>query len=412
MGVFETIFKRPKKIPSEVINYFVELSGYTPVFTSTPGSLYEMELIRAVIDSFASACSKLKPEITGAAYKNLEKVLQFKPNPFMDTSKFLRRVATILSVCNNVFIIPLDDGLGNITGYYPLLPQNCEVLDVRGLPFLRYTFANGETAAIEFERVGLMTQFQFQDDFFGSSNTRALRPTMDLMHTQNEGIINGVKNSDYIRFIGKINNVIKDTDINKEREKFSMDNLSADNKTGLLLYDAKISDLQPIESKPFIVNPAQMKQIQDNVFTYFGTNEDILQNKFDENTWNAYYEGKIEPFALQLSLVMSNMTFTQRELSYDNAITFTSNRLQYASNQTKLQISTQLFDRGLLNRNGVMDIWNMAHVDDGDKYYIRREYIEVDKLGGEVNNADNGGQGLPVDGEPTDPSEAGEQEEV
>ena len=107
---------------------------------------------------------------------------------------------------------------------------------------------------------------------------------------------------------------------------------------------------------------------------------DILQNKFNEETWNAYYEGKIEPFAIQLSLVMSNMTFTQRELAHGNAITFSANRLQYASNATKLQVSTQLFDRALLNRNGVMDIWNMAHVEDGDKYYIRKEYTEVSEL--------------------------------
>lgn len=90
--------------------------------------------------------------------------------------------------------------------------------------------------------------------------------------------------------------------------------------------------------------------------------------------------GKIEPFAIQLSLVMSNMTFTPRELARGNAITFSANRLQYASNNTKLQVSTQLFDRGLLNRNGVMDIWNMAHVEDGDKYYIRKEYTEVSEL--------------------------------
>ena len=77
---------------------------------------------------------------------------------------------------------------------------------------------------------------------------------------------------------------------------------------------------------------------------------------------------------------MSNMTFTPRELARGNAITFSANRLQYASNNTKLQVSTQLFDRGLLNRNGVMDIWNMAHVEDGDKYYIRKEYTEVSKL--------------------------------
>lgn len=43
-------------------------------------------------------------------------------------------------------------------------------------------------------------------------------------------------------------------------------------------------------------------------------------------------------------------------------------------------VSTQLFDRALLNRNGVMDIWNMAHVEDGEKYYIRKEYTEVSKL--------------------------------
>ena len=111
------------------------------------------------------------------------------------------------------------------------------------------------------------------------------------------------------------------------------------------------------------------------------TNMEILQNKFDENIWNAYYEGKIEPFAIQLSLVMTNMTFTEREIACGNAIVFSANRLQYASNTTKLQVSTQLFDRALLNRNSVMDIWNMPHVENGDKYYIRKEYTEVSELG-------------------------------
>ena len=127
-------------------------------------------------------------------------------------------------------------------------------------------------------------------------------------------------------------------------------------------------------------NALQMQHIQENVCTHFGTNMDILQNKFDENTWNAYYEGKIEPFAIQLSLVMTNMSFTERERACGNAIFFSANRLQYASNATKLSVSTQLFDRALLNRNGVMDIWNMAHVEDGEKYYIRKEYTEVSEL--------------------------------
>ncbi len=339
-----------------------------------------MDLTRAAVHRFATMCSKLKPEISGTAKKHLEKTLQFKPNYFMDTTKFLYRLATILEVDNTAFIIPVEDEIyGRIIGYYPIIPQRCEIVEAGGIIYLRYQFANGEYAAIEFERVGVMTQYQYKDDLFGEDN-RSLRPTMQLLHTQNEGIINAVKNSANIRFLAKIAQMLKPEDIKKERERFTKDNLSADNKSGMIIYDTKFADLKQIESKPYTVNALQMQQINENVFMHFGTNMDILTNKFDENTWNAYYEGKIEPFAIQLSIVMSNMTYTQNEINRGNMITWTANRLQYASNATKLQVSTQLFDRALLNRNSVMDIWNMAHVEDGDKYYIRKEYCEVSQL--------------------------------
>lgn len=392
MGMLETIFKPHKNIIAT--NFFKAFTAYSPVFTSYEGGVYEMELTRAAIHQFASFCSKLKPEMSGSAYKNLEKVLQFKPNPYMDTAKFIYRIATILSVNNTAFIVPIDDENGMICGYYPLLPQNCEVLEVQGAPYLRYTFSNGQRAAIEFEKVGILTQFQYKDDFFGETN-EALKPTMQLIHTQNQGIINGVKNSAAIRFLAKVANVLKPEDITAERERFTADNLSADNKSGMIIYDNKFTDVQPITSTPFTVNALQMKQIQENVFHYFGTNAEILQNRYTEDGWNAFYEGKIEPFALQLSLVMSNMTYTQRELSFGNAITFTANRLQYASNATKLNISTQLFDRGLISRNEVMDIWNMKHVEDGDKFYIRKEYAEVSELG-KGENKDAIVQGTPI----------------
>ena len=114
--------------------------------------------------------------------------------------------------------------------------------------------------------------------------------------------------------------MLKPEDITKERKRFTADNLSADNQSGMVIYDSKFADVKPIESKPFTVNAAQMAQINENVFNYFGTNAKIIQNSYTEDEWNAYYEGKIEPFAIQLSLVMSNMTYTQRELSFGNAI--------------------------------------------------------------------------------------------
>lgn len=360
-------------------SYFKMLNGYSPTFTSFNGGVYEMDLTRVAINSFATHCSKLKPEVEGSAHKRLERVLQYKPNYFMDTVKFIKRLATILAVENTAFIVPIEDEAGNLCGWYPIRPQRCEVVEAAGQVYLRYLFANGEYGAIEFERVGIMTDFEYSDDLFGEDNT-TLKPTMQLIHTQNEGIINAVKNSANIRFLAKVANMLKPEDIKKERERFAEDNLSADNKSGMIIYDNKFSDLKQVESKPYTPNALQMQQIQDSVCTHFGTSMDILQNKFDENTWNAYYEGKIEPFAIQLSLVMTNMTFTKREIAQGNAIVFSANRLQYASNATKLQVSTQLFDRALLCRNDVMDIWNMAHVEGGEKYYIRKEYTEVSRL--------------------------------
>lgn len=384
MGLLDKLF--PKKAQEKQIDaYFEALNAYTPAFTTYNGGIYEMELTRAAIHSFANLASKLKPEIMGSAYKNLEKTLQFKPNPFMDTTKFIYRLATILSVDTTAFIIPLyADDLETIIGYYPLLPQSTEILEFQGEPWLRYQFSNGQKAAIEFDRVGILTQYQYDDDFFGGGN-KALSATLNLLDIQKQGMEEGIKQSAMIRFMAKLGQTLRPEDITKERKRFSEDNLSSDNQTGVMMFDAKYSDVKQIDSKPYIVDAEQMKIIQTNVYNYFGVNEDILQNKYDEDTFNAFYEGKIEPFSLQLGLVMTNMTFTSKEKSFGNHIMFTSNRLQYASNKTKLQVSTQLFDRGILTTNQIMDIWNMSNVEDGDKRYIRREYIEIDKLGVDKN---------------------------
>jgi hypothetical protein len=408
MGLFEAIFKKPKERLSSD-GYYKMLNGYTPVFTSAPANLYEMERIRAAVHSFATFCSKLQPEMTGSAKRHLEKTLKFKPNPFMDTTKFLYRLATIFAVTNTAFIVPVE-GESGIEGYYPILPQNVEVLDVKGQPYLRYTFSTGRRACIELERVGIMTQFQYRDDLFGETN-EALKPTMQLIHTQNQGIINGVKNSAMIRFLVKISQMLKDEDIAAARERFTKENLSTENQSGVMIYDNKFSEVKQLESKPFTANSQQMAQINNSVYSYFGTNENILQNSYSEDQWNAYYEGKIEPFALQLSLVLSNMTFSPREISTGNAVMFTANRLQYASNNSKLEISTQLFDRGILTTNQVMDIWNMAHVEDGDKRYIRKEYAEVTEIepqgGNGGNNDDNQGTTGISGNEPSDDGESG-----
>lgn len=375
MGIFETIFKRPK-VNNQLQGFFKTLTAYTPVFTTWEGGVYESELCRAAIHAFASHVSKLQPEIKGSAKSSLDKVLKFRPNPFMSTSQFLYRVATILSVNNTAFVVPVEDAFGQLIGYYPALPTQCEVLDYGGEPWLRYRFTNGQTAAIEMSRVGVLTNFQYRDDFFGSSNA-ALLPTMQLIHTQNEGIREGIKNSATFRFMARANNFSKTEDLKKEQKRFTEENFSAESSGGVLLFPNTYENPQQIKSEPFIVNAAQMAAIKENVFNYFGCNGDILQNKAIGDAWSAYYEGKIEPFAVQLSLAMTNMTYSQREISSGNQIYFTANRLQYMTNRDKLDVSAQMLDRGLFNRNEIREIWNMPPIEGGDEYLIRGEYYST-----------------------------------
>ena len=376
MGLFSSIRKK-EKIEEKVHSYFQTLTAYSPTFTTFEGSIYEMELTRAAIHSFATHCSKLKPEVKGSGNKAFERMLQYKPNPLMDTKKYLYRLATSYAVDNTAIIAPLHDkSYEKIIGFYPLASPKVRIIEDAGIKYIRYEFAPGNYGVFRLDEAGIMNQFQYKDELFGESNA-CLYPTMELINTNNQGIIEGVKSSATLRFLAKIAQTLKPADLEAERKRFIDSNFNASNAGGVLLIDAKYDDVKQLQTNQYTVDSAQMLQIKENVFNYFGTNDLILQNKFKSEDWNAYYEGKIEPFAIEASLVHTNMTFTPHEVAFGNEIIFTANRLQYASNNEKLSIVTQLFDRGFLTHNQGFEIFNMPSIGEaGEQRYIRKEYAK------------------------------------
>lgn len=285
------------------------------------------------------------------------------------------RLSTLLDVHNTAFITPVFDQYGEPSGVYTPLPSRCEIVQYGDVPYLRYTFADHNKAAIELMYCGIMTRFQYRSDFMGESNG-ALFPTMDLIHMQNQGIEEGVKSAATYRFMAQLSNFSKAEDLKKERQRFTAENFAKDGG-GLLLFPNTYQNIKQVDVKPWVVDADQMGVIRSNVFEYFGVNEDVLQNKTFGDAWSAFYEGAIEPFAIQFSEVMTKMLFTLREQSQGNRVMATANRLQYMSNQDKLNVSSQLLDRGILSLNDVRDIWNMPPVEGGDVRVIRGEYYNV-----------------------------------
>ena len=378
MGLFEKIFGT-KRLPTGQ-GPWRTLTAYVPTFTTFNGSLYESELVRSAIDARARHISKLRVEVAGTGKPRLQTLLKQGPNGFQTWSQFLYRLSTILDMQNTAFIVPVFGEYGEITGFYPVLPSMCELVRSGDEPYIRYTFQNGQQASIRVMECGIMTKFQYSQDFFGDSNL-ALYNTMNLISIQNQGIEEAIKNASTYRFMAQLGNFAKPEDLAKERKRFTSENFASDAQGGgLLLFPSTYTNIQQIRSEAYTVDAAQQKLIQTNVYNYFGVNEKILQNIASGDEWAAFYEGAIEPFSVQLSEVLTRVSFTIGERSRGSEVVVTANRLQYMSNKDKLNVSAQMADRGLMTINEIRDIWNLAPLPDGDVTIKRGEYKISDEI--------------------------------
>lgn len=388
MGLFDYIFgKRPKPNMQPQSSYQT-FNAYQPVFRTYNGQIYENELVRAAIDARARNISKLNIVIKGVAKPKLRRKLQLQPNELQTWSQFLYRVSTILDLHNTCFIVPIFDVYGEVSGYYPVLPTSCALLEYQDRLWLKYQFQNGKSAAVEYDLCGVLTKFQYKDDFFGETNV-ALYPTMQLININNQAIQEGVKSAATYRFMAKMTNFVKPEDLVNERKRFSNENFKGESGGGLLLFPNTYGDIKQIESKPFVIDPQEMDQIKNNVFNYFGVNEKIIQNKATDDETDAFFNGCIEPFCIQFSDTLTRMAYTERERAEGNKIMLVANRLQYMSVTHKVAMAQALSDRGILTIDEVRDLFNYPPLPDdvGKQVLARGEYYNIQE-----NETDNTNQ--------------------
>lgn len=379
MGLFTDIF-RPNKEQHKAANsaIFKTLTGYKPVFHTWQGSIYESELIRAAIYARARHISKLKFSSAGSAKIGLQAKLKQGPNQWQTWPQFLARTSTILDIHNTAFIVPVKDKNLVTTGYFPVLPTSCEVLEYKDEPWLRYKFRSGDIGAVRLAECVILTQHQHRKDFFGETNS-ALEPTVKMIDLNSQGIEEAIRNGATFRFWAKMLNFTMDEDLKREASRFGSLAFSGESD-GMLLFPNTYTDIHQYDNKPFTVDADQMKQIQNNVYNYFGVNEDVLQNKAYGDSWSAFYEGCVEVFSIALSDGMTKAMFTERERATGNEICFTANRLQYMSNADKLAVAAQLTDRGIFSINEAREVFNLEPVEGGDVRTIRGEYKNVNEL--------------------------------
>lgn len=378
MGLFEKIF--PKKARGSVgYSKWETLTAYKAAFTTWRGEIYEFDQVRAAIDCLARNTAKLKVEMTGTAKKTLRTVLKSQPNPYQTWYQFLYRTRTIWEMQNNAIIVPILDDYDNISGIFPVLPSECEVVeDKKGTEYIRYKFYGNHVAAIELDKCAVVTKHQYKDDIFGAKNT-ALNNTFDLLDMNRQAIKEAIKNASTFRFMGQMDNFAQDTDIEAERKRIKEANLK-DKEGFLLLFSNLVTNIKQVDFKPYSIDDKQLALINSNVEKYFGVSERAIKNELTGDEASAFYEGAVEPFAIQLSEAITRMLFTMTERNIGNAFFLTANRIQFMTNADKLNFTSQMGDRGMMYIDELREVWNLPPLPNGVGQVIPRrgEYYFTD----------------------------------
>lgn len=388
MGIFD-FFKNKDET--------VKVSGYKMVtergegFYAYNGNLYASDIVRSCIRPKTQAIGKAvakhirKDEVTTQV--NPEVYIRFlleEPNPYMSGQMLQEKLANQLALNNNAFALIERDSNGLAKAVYPINSSSVEALENnQGEIFLRFLIKSKYYTFRYSDVIHLRRDFN-NNDIFGESPAKALTQLMEIVNTTDQGIVKAIKNSNTIMWLLKFNNVLREEDLKRQTKEFVESFLSVDSEsTGAAATDLKF-DAQQVEPKNYVPNPLQTKGTVDRIYSFFNTNESIVQSSYNEDQWISYYEAEVEPVLVQMSNEFTRKLFTRRERGFGNKIIFESSNLNFASMQTKLNL-VQFVDRGIMNPDEVREILNMAPIPDGlGQNYIRRlDTQEIDSGGGE-----------------------------
>lgn len=394
MSIFGKLLKR-----KEIISGTKMINEPTGTFTVYTGDAYGNDIYRGAVDAIARNIGKLKGShvIRYAKHETvdgdckLNRLLQTRPNQFMTAYDLLYKIATHYYLNNNSFALLDRDDRGNVTGIYPITCVSMDMLtDGANRLFCKFVSKGGHQAIFPYGDVIHLRRHFNSNDLLGDDNA-ALRPALELAHTQNEGIISGIRAGANIRGILKYTQIMSPEKLKEEKAAFIKDYLQISNDGGIVALDQK-AEYIPIENKPVILTADQTKEVKNKIYDYLGITESIVNSSYTEDEFAAFYESVIEPFAVDLSQEFTTKVFTDREQAFGNAIIFESGRLQFTSNATKVNLIKEIMPMGLLTINQALEILNLPSVEDGDKRLQTLNVIDSAQAAEyQMNKSKNGG---------------------
>lgn len=390
------LFKKEKPNQTKTYTTFKELGTFKSYFGSFGVNIYNSDDVRTCVRALSEHTSKANPRCTK---KDIQRLLSLSPNKYMNGKDMLAKLRNILEVKNTAFLYIERDNLNHVIGFYPVPYSSFQALEYKDRLFVRFDF-DGDSArqiVIAWEDLAVLRKDYIFSDIGGDSNAPILE-TLDVSKTIDTGLKNAVKSTANLRGILKSTKaMLSPDDLRKQKENFVNDYMNLENEGGIASLDST-QEFREINLKPTTATAEEADAYRERIYRYFGVNKKIITSSYTESEYDAFYESRIEPFLVALSLELTRKIFTQREISQGNEVWYESNRLQYASAKTKISM-VALVDRGLMTPNEYRELFNMAPYEGGDEFVLR---LDTQKTGDTTDDSTGNPVGRPKGDESDD----------
>jgi len=362
---FDKLFRRPPKNrkPAPTFN------GYMPIYSQYGTNIYASDVVQQALKCIVDELKKLNP--THVRYNGTDPVpvrdsiqtVLDNPNELMTTSEFIEKVAWLLLLNYNAFIIPtyytwIDDKTGQETrryeSLYPIKPSQVDFIeDAFGRLFVTFWFWNGTKTTIPYDDV-IHIKYNFSVNQYmggnelGQPDHRALLETLNLNNDLLKGVAKAMNASYAVNGVVKYNTYLDEGKTEAALKEFEQK--LRNNESGILPIDLK-AEYTPFEHKSALVDEATLKFIDEKILRNWGVPLAILRGDYSKETYEAFYQKTLEPLILSISQAFTKKMFTKREIAFGNKVELYPKDLIFMTVSQTLEMINILSPTGALFEN-------------------------------------------------------------
>lgn len=396
MGLFSSFMKKVKV-------KFGSFYGYQTRSTPFDREAWYHDTFRAAVDAIATHGAK--GEFQAVVYDKegrikkiirndpMARLLNVKPNEIMSGTEFKYRMIANLETKTTAIAYVRWAGVTPVA-VYPVDYANYEfkrVINSQKLA-IEINTHDGEVFALPLEDCIVMRKF-YNDRLASGDGNDPVYKVLNMSKASDEGFIESLQVSNKIKGIIKQKRTMLDPeDVKKGQDKFVERMMRASREGGIVAIDS-MEEFVPIKVDATSANAAQMQQINNRIYSYLRTPEDIVQNKYSEQVGMAWQQGKIEPIWNLFGEAITNVYYTKGEIDHGNRMIMTGMMTMGMSINSVVQILNATKETGELTTNERRELLGRPPVEDGDTRQISLNFVSADNQNNYQGGEDKNGSG-------------------